>query len=172
MRVPRRTPGPLNTVKGIAMQVEIVSFEETRVAVLEHRGPANRINDSVAIFTAWRQASGLSPVRTSRTFGVAFDNPNTTPPDQYRFDICGTVEAPVPANPYQVVNKVMPALRCAVIRGTASREQLDAAVTHLFGWLPGSGEHLSDFPLFFEYLKLGPDFQESERLTDVYLPLK
>jgi AraC family transcriptional regulator len=155
------------------MQVEIINFEETRVAVLEHRGPANRISDSVAIFTAWRQASGLSPVQTSRTFGVAYDNPHTTPPAQYRFDICSTVDAPVPANPYQVINKVMPANRCAVIRDLPSHEQLDAAIEHLFGlWLPSSGEALSDFPLFFEYRKLGPDFQESERLTDVYLPLK
>lgn len=155
------------------MQVEIITFEATRVAVLEHRGPANRINDSVAIFTAWRQQSGQSPIKTSRTFGVALDNPNTTPPDKYRFDICGTVDAPVPPNPYQVVNKVMPANRCAVIREVASHEQLDSAINHLLGtWLPGSGETPGEFPLFFEYLKLGPDFQESERLTSIYLPLK
>ena len=39
-------------------------------------------------------------------------------------------------------------------------------------WLPGSGEELRDFPLFFHYLNLLPDTPENELVTDIYLPLK
>jgi AraC family transcriptional regulator len=52
------------------VQVEIVDFKTTRVAVMEHRGPTERVNDSVGQFIDWRQASGLSPKNSSRSFGI------------------------------------------------------------------------------------------------------
>lgn len=39
-------------------------------------------------------------------------------------------------------------------------------------WLPGSGEELRDFPLFFHYLNLLPETPEQDLVTDVCLPLK
>lgn len=60
------------------MHVRIVEFPLTRLAALEHRGPVERLNDSVARFIDWRQDSGLSPVGQRRTFGIAYDDPSTT----------------------------------------------------------------------------------------------
>ena len=53
------------------MEVNIIAFEATKVAVLEHRGPPELLNDFVLRFIAWRKASQLSPVKTSKTFGIA-----------------------------------------------------------------------------------------------------
>jgi AraC family transcriptional regulator len=39
-------------------------------------------------------------------------------------------------------------------------------------WLPASGEVVRDHPLFFQYLDIGQDKPEHERITDVFLPLK
>ncbi len=155
------------------MEVKIVGFEETKVAALEHRGAPVSVNDSAAIFIEWRKASGLSPAISSKTFGIAYDNPDTTAPEQFRFDICGAVSDDVPANPQGVVNKVIPAGRCAVIRLYGPHEGIGTCAYYLYrDWLPESGEELRDFPLYFHYLNLRPKTPEHELVTDIYLPLK
>jgi AraC family transcriptional regulator len=145
------------------MEVKIVNFEETKVAVLEHLGTPALINDSVGIFIDWRKTSGLSPVKSSRTFGIAYDNPDTTPPAEFRFDICGAVSEAVPENPYGVVNKVIPAGRCAVIRHHGSHQNIGSCAYYLYrDWLPESEEELRDFPLYFHYINLLPQTPEHE----------
>jgi AraC family transcriptional regulator len=156
------------------MQVDIVNFATTRIAALEHRGPVERLNDSIGQFIDWRKASGLSPIQSSRTFGIAYDNPDTTEPDKFRFDICGEVMADVPGNPQGVVTKLIPGGRCARVRHLGSHTRLsESAIYPLYrDWLPQSGEELRDFPLYFHYVNLLPDTPEHELVTDVYLPLK
>ena len=155
------------------MEVRIIEFAETRVAALEHRGAMELVNDSALTFIEWRKNSGLSPVASSRTFGVVHDNPDTTPPEQFRFDICGEVTAQVPENSQGVINKVIPGGRCAVVRHLGAHERIGEAAYYLYrDWLPGSGEELRDFPLFFHYLNLMPMTPEHELVTDVYLPLR
>jgi AraC family transcriptional regulator len=155
------------------MEVKIRNFKQTPVAVLEHRGPPDLLNDSVKIFIDWRKSSGLSPVNTSDTFGIAYDNPETVVPEDFRFDICGAVTEDVPANQQGVINKMISAGRCAVVRHLGSHQRLGEPIYYLYrDWLPGSGEELRDFPLFFHYLNLIPDTPEHELITDVYLPLK
>ncbi|WP_407274995.1 GyrI-like domain-containing protein [Halothiobacillus sp. DCM-1] len=156
------------------MQVDIVDFKMTRIATMEHRGPVEWLNETVGQFIAWRKASGLSPKQSSRTFGIAYDNPDTTEPDKFRFDICGEVSTDVPADPSGVVTKLIPAGRCARVRHLGSHSSLGESVIYPLyrEWLPHSGEELRDFPIFFHYLNLIPETAEHELVTDVYLPLK
>jgi len=155
------------------MQVNIVKFKETKVAVLEHRGSVETLNDSVGVFIEWRKTSQLSPVKTSNTYGLAYDDPKITPPEKFRFDLCGSVETDVPANPQGVMTKIIPGGRCAVIRHLGPHEAMDDKIRFLYGiWLPESNEELREFPCFFHYLNLFPDVSEQELITDIYLPLK
>jgi AraC family transcriptional regulator len=155
------------------MQVKIVTVEPVTVAVLEHRGSPDLLNDSVQRFIAWRKESGLSPVNSSNTYGVAYDDPNTTPPEAFRFDICGAVSAPVPANSHGILTKTIPGGRCAVVRHRGSPDHIAGSIYHLYrNWLPHSGEELRDFPVYFHYINLKSDTPEHELLTDVHLPLR
>ncbi|GAB6042794.1 AraC family transcriptional regulator [Endothiovibrio diazotrophicus] len=155
------------------MQVEIIHFPETPVAVLEHRGSPERVHDSVRTFIDWRKSSGRSPVNQRDTFGIPYDDPANVAPEQFRFDICGAVRSPVAENPQGVVNKAIPAGRCAVVRHLGSLDRVDETVYYLFRqWLPRSGEELRDFPVFFHYRTLMPFVEEHELVTDVHLPLK
>ena len=155
------------------MEVKIVKFEQTNVAALEHHGPAEFVNDSARKFIEWRMASGLSPAHLSKTFGIVYDNPDTTEPENFRFDICGSVSANVPENSHGVVNKIIPGGRCAVIRHFGSQDRIGETAYYLYrDWLPESGEVLRDFPMYFHYLNLIPETPENELITDVYLPLK
>ena len=155
------------------MEVNIIDFNETRVAALEHRGAPELVNDSVKEFISWRKQSGFSPINTSLTLGIVYDNPETTKPENFRFDICGSVNAAIPDNPQGVVNKVIPNGRCAVVRHLGPHNRIGESAYYLYReWLPNSGEELRDFPLFFHYLNLMPETPEHELVTDVYLPLK
>ena len=155
------------------MDVKIVNFEETMVAALEHCGAPELVNDSAKLFIEWRKESRRSPVKTSKTFGIAYDDPDRTEPAAFRFDICGSVTAEVPANRQGVVNKVIPGGRCAVLRHFGSHDRIGESAFYLYReWLPASGEGLRDFPLFFQYLNLIPETPEHELVTDIHLPLK
>lgn len=156
-----------------SMNPQIVQFEETRVAVLEHRGSPDTLMSSVSRFIEWRRSCQDSPNATSRTFGIAYDDPRTTKPADFRFDICGELRRPLHANGAGVVEKVIPAGRCAVTRHVGSTDAIGESVQTLYAsWLPQSGEQLRDFPCFFHYIKRMPLVEEHEQVTDVYLPLR
>lgn len=124
-------------------------------------------------FIEWRKQSGLSPVKLSKTFGIAYDDPKQTAPEKYRFDICGSVTSEIPENPQGVKNGVIPGGRCAVVRHLGSHDRLDESAYYLYRqWLPESGEELRDSPIFFHNLNLMPDTVENDLITDIYLPLR
>ena len=159
--------------RSVNMEVNIVNFSETPVALLQHRAAPALLNESVMKFITWRKESGLSPVNTSKTFGIAYDDPAQTEPEAFRFDICGSVCGEIPVNPQGVENSIIPGGRCARLRHLGSHDRIDEGAYYLYReWLPESGEELRDFPLFFHYLNLIPETAEADLVTDIYLPLK
>lgn len=156
-----------------AMDVRIIDFPTTKVAMLQHRGSPDLVNASVANFIAWRKSTGLSPVRQSQTFGIAWDDPATTAPEAFRFDICGSVSETIPENSFGVMNGEVAGGRYAVGRHSGSLDNVSQTVWAMFrDWLPASGEAMRDAPVFFHYLNFVNDVPEHELLTDIYLPLK
>ncbi|MDN3556931.1 AraC family transcriptional regulator [Halomonas maura] len=154
------------------MDVTVIDFPDTRVAVLEHRGDPALINASAQRFIEWRKSTGFSPIAYAENLGIAYDDPATTPAERFRFDLCGSVTTPVPDNDHGVVNKVIPGGRCAMVRHHGSHDRIADAAYYLYReWLPESGEELRDFPLFFHYRNLMPETPEHELVTDVCLPL-
>ncbi|WP_226648575.1 AraC family transcriptional regulator [Microbulbifer variabilis] len=153
-------------------QVDIIEFPETQLAVMEHRGAAHLLGTTIRQFIQWRKAQGLSP-NNSRTFNLVYDDPATTPPDQYRFDVCCTVKTSTDTNAENIVNKVIPAGKCAVIRHRGSDDSIGTAVRYLyFQWLDSSDFTLREFPMFFERVKFLPEVSESEMITDIFLPIE
>ena len=153
------------------MEVRIVDFSETRVAVAEHRGPPEFEYETSRKLIEWRIQNRLSPA-AHRTYGVHYTDPYTTPPADHRVDFCVTYDQQVQPNPYGIIGKTIPANRCALARHVGSRSHNSAAVYLYREWLPRSGEILGDFPIFFHYVNVGPNVLEHEMITDVYLPLK
>ena len=167
-RVPKMASQELKT-----MEVKIVDFPHTQVAMLQHRGSPALVNDSAATFIAWRKRTGLSPVSESQTFGIAWDDPATTSAEAFRFDICGSVTTAIPENDFGVINGEIAGGRYAVGRHSGSLDNLSQTVWAMFrDWLPGSGETLRDAPVFFHYLNFINDVPEHQLQTDIYLPLR
>ena len=153
------------------MEVRIVEFPETKVAVAEHRGLPQFEYETSKRLIEWRIHNRISPA-DHRTYGVHYADPHTTPPADHRVDFCVTYNQPVQSNPQGIISKVIPACRCAVARHLGSRVHNLAAIYLFNEWLPRSGECAGDFPMFFHYVNVGPHVQDHEMITDVYLPLR
>ncbi len=144
-------------------QVRIVDFPATRVAALEHRGDPRRLGASIRRFIEWRKANRLPP-RLSDTFNIAYDDPEQTPAEDFRFDLCAATERDIEPNDNGVVAKTIPAGRCAVIRHIGSDDLLVTTVAFLYAeWLPVSGEEPRDFPLYFQRVSFSPTCRNMRR---------
>lgn len=153
------------------MEVKIVDFPETKVAMIEHRGATELEYETAKKLIAWRIENRVPPDK-HRSYGVHYHDPRTTPADEYRVDFCVSYDEEVKENQYGVFRGVIPGCRCAVARHHGSREDIVAARYLFETWLPQSTESLGDFPVFFHYVNVGPHVQPDDMITDVYLPLK
>jgi AraC family transcriptional regulator len=155
--------------KYTAEQVRIVDFPQTRVGALAHRGDAQSIAASVERFIAWRKQNHLPPWQ-SATFNICYDSRHT--PGEVHLDICAATEGEITANPFGVVEKIIPEGRCAVLHYVGPDAGLAEAATFLYRqWLPQSGESLRDFPLFMQRVRFFPEVPEDETVFDIFLPL-
>ncbi len=153
-------------------EVNIVEFPETLLAVMEHRGSPNLLVTTIQKFIQWRKANGLPPQK-SRTFNLAYDDPNTTAPQDYRFDLGCTIATALENSESGMVNKSIPTGKCANVRHIGSDDTLGAIVYFLYAeWLEDSDFELRDFPVFFERVSFFPDVPENEMVTDIYLPIQ
>ena len=153
------------------MDVTLVEFPATKVAVLEHKGAPALEGQTISKLIDWRIAQGLFGP-DHKSYGIHYNNPATTPAEDYRVDFCVSIQQDIPHNPWGVVNKIIPAGRCAKVRHLGAREHINAPQFLYEQWLPVSKETPADFPPFFHYVNVGPDIKESEMITDIYLPLQ
>ena len=163
---------PPHFSRSIYMHIEIVDFTAVPIAALTHRGPPGLLNETLRQFIAWRKSSNTSPVASARTFGIPRNNPDTTPDQDWQFDICGEALAPIAPNDYGVHAITLPGGRCAVLRHSGSPDHINETIYPFYrDWLPQSGEQLADHPLFFHYLSAYPETPLDQWQTDIYFPL-
>jgi len=163
---------PFTIAREEKMDVCIVVREPVKVAIFEHRGSPERVLVSAQQFMDWRKQTGLSPVSTSATFGIAYDDPSTVKPEDFRFDIAGAIKGDIPANSFKVKAGMISGGRCAKVSHAGSHDHIEKKIHYLYAnWLPQSGEIVRDSPCFFHYINLIPHVEEHELITDIYLPL-
>ena len=154
------------------MQVDIVEFPLTRVAMITHGGSPQDEHETARKLVAWKLQQGLRDPRRNRSYGLHHFNPAA--PGQYpmRVDFCLSLDdEAIAANESGIVEAFIPAQRCARARDVGSRMNNQAAAFLAREWLPGSGERASGAPMIFHYVNVGPQVQPREMITDVYLPL-
>jgi AraC family transcriptional regulator len=156
----------------VNFDAKIVEFPETIIATMEHRASPSLIGHTIKKFIEWRKINRLPPSK-SKTFNLVYDDPNTTQPEHYRFDVCCSIDKVVEEDTNEIVNKIIPAGKCAVVRHIGSDDTIGLAVQYLYSeWLNNSDFEIRDFPIFFERVSFFPDVSENEMITDVYLPIE
>jgi AraC family transcriptional regulator len=154
------------------MNVKIVTFPETKVASITHMGSRENEHDTARKLIEWKIKNRLLDQSKYRSYGLHYADPKRIEQSKYRVDFCLSIDESVNENDRGIIEKVIPSLRCALVRDVGSRADNQAARYLLEEWLPKSGEVLSEFPLIFHYVNVGPSVKENETITDVYLPLK
>ncbi len=153
------------------MDVKLVNFPQTKVAMIAFEGhPANE-HDTVMKLVHWKIQNKLLDQSRFRSYGLHHlpkQNANSIP---YRVDFCLSIEESVEPNEFGITESKIPECRCALARDIGSRMD-NQAVKHLVhNWLPTSGEALSGLPIIFHYVNVGPNVKDVDAITDVYLPL-
>jgi AraC family transcriptional regulator len=137
--------------------VELRTFPAIHVAYMRYTGPygAPAIGEMWDRFGVWCQQRGLATPRR-RTYGIAQDNPNITPPERTRYDACVEVDATFTPSA-EIGVQVLPGGRyaCTPFRGT-SAEIRGAWVRFLGKTLPDAGYEPDLAPAIEIY---EPDFE-------------
>lgn len=154
------------------MLVSIVTFPETRVAALNHVGPPWEEHETVRRLIAWKIENRLLDQTRYRSYGLHYTDSRKVRSAEHRVEFCLSIDRDIGPNTYEIFERTIPCLRCALARDVGSRSNNQAARYLYEEWLPVSGEAMADFPLIFHYVNVGPHVNESEAITDVYLPLK
>lgn len=151
--------------------VNITWFNKTKIAVLKHKGSPASLPKTIKQFITWRKKYHTPP-SASKTFNILYDDPATTPTDNYRFDIATNISSDVITNTLGVTTDEIPEGYCAVLRHVGSDEHLGILIDMLYTqWLPNSKHQLRDFPCFIERVAMFPTVNTSEAITDIYLPI-
>lgn len=155
------------------MKVNIIEKSRQKVAYLRHHGTPERVFETVAKFIEWRKTTGLSPINSSKTYGIPYSDPELATTSDFIFDVAGSVDLEVPENLFGVKNAELPAGKYAVVRHIGSHEKLKETVSYIFQeWLPDQAYQAGDFPIYFQYLNFIHQVDEYELMTDVFLLLR
>jgi len=130
------------------MEYDIKQLPEVRVAYLRYKGPFGAPIGEFwkEVFTPWQKAFGLVG---KVTYGVAQDDPSTTPPSECRYDACVEVSADYPIQP-PAKEAHIPAGRYAVARFVGTGADVPGAWGEFFGQIHGAGQY-DQGPCFERY---------------------
>jgi AraC family transcriptional regulator len=154
------------------MHVTIVTFPQTRVAAISHLGDPSQEHVTARKLIAWKIENRLLDQSLYRSYGLHYTDPRHVDPAKHRVDFCLSFDGAVQSNAHGISEMIIPSVRCALARDIGSRLDNKAAQFLYDQWLPSSGESLSGHPLIFHYVNVGPNVQDHEAITDVYMPIQ
>ena len=160
---------PLNS--GVeTMEVTIKKLEPMRVAFMRHVGPYSECGPTWDRFVPKLGKLGLLGPDTM-FLGICYDDPEITPPDKIRYDVCVTVDEDFkPEDDLGV--QVIPAGEYAMTTHIGPFEKLGVTWAKLMGeWLPRSGRELRQAPCLEIYLTDPENTDPEDLITAIYAPL-
>jgi AraC family transcriptional regulator len=160
-----------DAMETMTYQTTIRETPTMRVAALAHRGDYLNIGSTFERLTAMAAAQGLFGPR-SRSFGIYYDDPASTPRDALRADACLTLpDGKMPSGELQA--REIRGGRYAVTLHVGPYAELHIPYAWLYGtWLPQSGEEAAHAPSIEEYLNDARVVPPSELRTEIWLPLR
>lgn len=163
-------------------EVQVRKFPPRLAAAVRHTGPYETTGP------AWKTLMGQLGQRSllsadTLACGICYDNPDITPREKCRMDVCATLPAGVNADT-SVIRELLSdkqvylrdvgcVLDYAVIRVQGPYTLLHPAYRSLYReWLPASGREPADDPGFEVYYNSPWTVAPEQLLTEIYIPLK
>ena len=164
------------------MQIRFEKIAPRLVAAVRHTGPYDQCCSAWEILCGELPKYGLISA-TSLVYGVSYDNPDVTPPEKCRMDVCVELaanldedsEALRPLRRHEKIffRNIGSQQEYAVLRVQGAYSLLHPAYRSLFGvWFPQSGREPYNDPGFEVYLNSPHTTQEDDLLTEICIPLK
>ena len=157
------------------MDVHIEEIPARLAACIRHVGPYEEVGPAYERVVAWARTNNLLGPQT-KGIGLSYDDPESVPREQLRYDACLTLPDPLPA--HVAVSEDIRIERVAggryavhLLKGPC--RLVGETFRRIFGlWLPTSGEELADRPCMELYLTSPALVPEEEQVTKVCVPLK
>ena len=164
------------------MQIRFEKIAPRLVAAVRHTGPYDQCCLAWEILCGELAKYGLVSA-TSLVYGVSYDNPDVTPPEKCRMDVCvglapnmdenSEILVPLRRNEKIFFRYIGSQQEYAVMRVQGSYSLLHPAYRSLFGmWFPQSGREPFNDPGFEVYVNSPYSTPEKELLTEICIPLK
>ena len=168
--------------EAIPVEVKVKNVEPVLVAAIRHIGPYDLCG------SAWsRLCEILCPAgfcaEDRVAFGIGYDDPDTTPAEKCRMDVCLTLPKGVDANTPELTKLLQASelftqyvgnggeYACVLIKGPYSL--IHPAYRSLYAeWLPQSGREPGDSKGFEAYYNDPTSTPSEELLTELFVPLK
>lgn len=153
-----------------ALNVRFEQLPEMRVAFARHVGSYDETDEAVERLFRWAGPQRLLN-ESAAFFGIAYDDPNVTPPEKLRYD--AALEVPENITPTADIGiQVLPSRTYAITLHHGSYETLGTTYSRFCGdWLPLSGREVLAAPALEFYLNSPQDTPPSELQTEIYLPV-
>ena len=157
------------------MQITVQNFAEKHVAYIRRFGPYGaEIGPYFQRLAAWAGPRGL--IGPLAMFGTYWDNPEITPAEKCRTDVC--LEVPVGTEVGgEVVLQTLPGGQYAVyhveLADSEDKNEFQAAWQAIYtDWLPDSGYQPDDKPAYEVYLKYPDDHPQNKWEVEICIPVK
>ncbi|MDP5148060.1 GyrI-like domain-containing protein [Shewanella sp. ULN5] len=143
--------------------IRVETLEELELLMIEHRGPALYVSQSIQALIAFRKAHSLLPSQ-QRTFNFIYSLPQDHS-HNYSIDIGVSVSQAQLSALQEVLSgsahfkvKTLPKGRYAVLSHNGSQDELNGKIKYLYGtWLTKMNYQLREQPLTFERFDMGND---------------
>lgn len=153
-----------------ALSVRFEELPEMRIAFARHIGSYDETDEAIERLFRWAGPQRLLSESTT-VFGIAYDDPNVTPPEKLRYD--AALEAPETVTATGDIGiQILPSRMYAITLHLGPYETLGATYSRFCGqWLPLSGREVLAAPALEFYLNSPQDTAPSELRTEIYLPV-
>jgi AraC family transcriptional regulator len=153
-----------------ALEVRFQRLPEMRVAFARHVGAYDETDEAVERLLRWAGPRGLL-TESATLFGIAYDDPEVTPPEKLRYD--AALEVPETVLPTGDVGiQLLPSRNYAVTLHSGPYEMLGTTYLRFCGeWLPLSGREVLAAPALEFYLNSPQNTPPTELRTEIYLPV-
>ena len=154
------------------MKITLINREPAHVAYFRHLGaygaPIARFWQET--YVPWAVMNKLGPDHAR--YGIAYDDPSITAPEQCRYDACAEVSADFVAAG-GAMKKIIPGGLYAVLQFEGNVKQVGQAWENLLrDWLPASGYQLDARPCFEYYPKgVSANCKVGEFRCDICVPV-
>ncbi|ANW23290.1 AraC family transcriptional regulator [Vibrio coralliilyticus] len=153
------------------LSIDIVKFDEIKVATIKHCGPLHLIGNTIKRLNDWGEENNVD-IENSRIFNVIDDYSIPPYSENYTCKICVSTGIDIHENSYGVFGSIISEGNCAVTRHIGPDDGIGQSLRFLYShWLKNDLGSLRESPVFFERIKLYPNVNDVDVITDIYLPV-